>query len=217
MRYTSSRWSARPAAASSTALALLLALPAGAQTTTACAVSGVAYTEAAGAGQFTVTLACGAEGAEVPLDAPLVAGFTVYGGAYVEEDVADVPAPGPGGAERRIINDSFSDLHDFPAQELTLTVAEGEARLVFEAPAADLADRPWMLFALWRREAKTDCDPTSEYERQGCRDYGYVIGYDLESSLLLAYPALTWVEVGNEETGGFAPYVVERWIVERYK
>jgi hypothetical protein len=170
-------------------------------------------------GTFTVTLACGGEGEEVPLDTELLAGLTVYGPPLVEETLVleegDAPLPGPGGAERRIINDAYVDLHDFPAQELRILAATGETELVFEAPVEGLAERPFFLFALWRGAARAECDSADEYERQGCHDYGYVIGYDLWESLLLSYPGLTLVM--TDDSAQFGAYEVERWMVERYK
>lgn len=223
MRSTCSTRPARPASASRLGFAILslfFAAPASAQPETApCAVSGIAYAEADGIGAITVTLGCGRAGDEVPFDTDLLAGLTAYGPPIVEETLVleegDAPVPGPGGAERRIVNDSFVDYHDFPAQELRIHTQTGERDLIFEAPAEDLAARPFILFALWRGASREECDPTDEYGRQGCRDYGYVIGYDLWESLLLSYPGLTLVM--TEDSAQFGGYEVERWVVERYK
>jgi hypothetical protein len=201
------------------ALAMVLPRSEASADTLGCGVTSVGVASEGELAKFTVTLGCGEEGDPVPLDTDLVAGLTLYGTALVEDYIAqgasaDLP-PGPGGAERILVNDDSVDRQDLEAQQLRISADTTEVTLTFTTPSEAIADKPYFLFALWNGAAKEACDQADTYARQGCRDFGYVIGWDLYEGLVLAYPGLTTVTTGESDV--VAPYEVERWIVERFQ
>jgi hypothetical protein len=185
--------------------------------TLSCTVASVGFATEGDLARLTVVLGCGQVGAPIPVNTDLVAGLTVYGKPRVEDDFVQ-PGPAewprnPGGAERILINDDFFDRHDLEAQDLRILPDTEELALTFATPAESVAERPYLLFALWNGDAKEPCDQTDSYMRQGCKDFGYVIGSMLDAALVLAYPGLMSVTVDD----GVAAYDTERWVVERFK
>lgn len=166
--------------------------------------------------RITLQLNCTGAGTAIAPDTDLVVGLTTYGERLVEEEVispGEMPA-NPENAERVLLADDFYESFDFPAADVRIEAGTTTMEIVFEAPAASIKTTRYWLFAAWRGGSRQECDRSSRYARQGCRDYGYLIDYDRENGLIMSYPGYVMAEVMD---GMGHPHVVERWVAERFQ
>ena len=193
-------------------LAISAPAPSQAQTVR-CKVDAPVYALESDPIKITVPLVCGEDGSELPTGTEMVIGMTIYSDPFTEEnlELIDQMPDNPQNAERIILGDEYADSYDFPLQPITLEETTQELRVVFQAPHDALADHRYLLTVIWPIESKEACDQTSEFQRQGCRDYGYLVGWDVYGHLL-AYPGL----VDMTDPDRFQVDTV-RWVVERFR
>lgn len=186
--------------------------------------------------ELVIDCSTGAAGAQaVPRDVDLLVGLTLYATPkqavmlrnshpdYRRRTLHAPPAVaaalGSGVSSRQalvagnprwiVLNDSDASSYDASAKPLRIVRAGDLHRIVFELRAADVGDRPHLLFAVWQQASREDCDKTSPGARSGCKRDGYV----LEGDPVATYP-------GREISHFSHPsgdWTSERWIVERFR
>ena len=188
--------------------------------------------------QFELVIDCGSgvrQGQRVPRNAVLLVGLTLYGEpkqptksqqgrlGFERRELQAAPqvaaALGNGVASRGaliagyprwiVLEDEDAASYDLPVQQLKISHAGEQQRLVYAVPAAAAAGHPHLLFALWPLSAREPCNKAQSSVRSGCQRDGYI----LEGEPVAVYPGRE-INVYTHPSGDWTS---ERWIVERWR
>jgi hypothetical protein len=220
----------------------IIAQSAGAQEVRRCALMAPKYQVKGSVAAFEITIDCGATAASAkpfPAGEEVLVGLTVYAGASANAQLRDregsfsrrvidaAPAVGAalkgatqskrvtvaGGPKWIVLTDADVESYDFPAQAIQIEKGTSRIAVTFQTDPKSFEGKQHLLFAVWPKADRKQCDPDDKYARSGCKREGYVIGDYSGVRPIAAYPGL---EI-NEFSGPAGDWTAERWIVERFR